>query len=137
MIYKQFYSELGKLLYAIADIDGVITPEEKKMLENIVKKELVPVEQHEDGFGTDAAYYTEIEFEFLDEAIADPEAAFESFIAFIERHHTAFDSNLKKVAMHITKELANAYRGTNKKEKRLINILKQKLETLDIKNETE
>lgn len=133
MVYKKFYSELGKLLYAIADIDHVITPQEKKTLQKIVQKELAPVEQHKDSFGTDVAYFTEIEFDFLDEQIADAESAFESFIDFIEDHHTAFDSNLKKVSLHITKELANAYKGTNKKEKRLIEILRQKLENLEIK----
>ena len=39
MIYREFYSELGKLLYAVADIDGVITEKEKKKLKEIVKKE--------------------------------------------------------------------------------------------------
>lgn len=135
MIYEKFYSELGKLLYAIADIDHVITPQEKKVLQDIVKKELVPAEQHTDQFGTDAAYFTEIEFDFLDEEISDSEAAFESFIDFIDEHHTAFDENLKKVSLHITKELANAYGGTNKKEKKLIDALKQKLEKMNLKDE--
>lgn len=133
MVYKKFYSELGKLLYAIADIDHVITPQEKRVLQNIVQKELAPVEQHQDSFGADVAYFTEIEFDFLDEQIADAESAFESFIDFIEDHHTAFDSNLKKVSLHIAKELANAYKGTNRKEKKLIEILRQKLENLEIR----
>jgi hypothetical protein len=133
MVYKKFYSELGKLLYAIADIDHVITTQEKRVLQNIVQKELAPVEQHQDSFGTDVAYFTEIEFDFLDEQIADAESAFESFIDFIEDHHTAFDSNLKKVGLHIAKELANAYKGTNRKEKKIIEILRQKLENLEIK----
>lgn len=30
MLYKEFYLEPGKLPYAVADIDGVITPKEKK-----------------------------------------------------------------------------------------------------------
>jgi len=133
MVYREFYSEIGKLLYAVADIDHVITQQEKKKLQDIIKKELVPAEQHQDIFGTDAAYYAEIEFDFLDEQIADAEAAFESFIDFVEEHHTAFDKNMKKVCIHIAKELADAYRGTNKKEKLLIEKLKQKLEKLDIK----
>lgn len=128
MIYREFYSELGKLLYAVADIDHVITQQEKNKLQDIVKKELVPAEPHKDAFGTDAAYYAEIEFDFLDEQIEDAETAFESFIDFVEEHHTAFDKKMKKVCLHITQELANAYRGTNKKEKQLLEKLKQKLE---------
>src|ERR1035437_11182558 len=131
MLYKYFYSELGKLLYAVADIDGVITQAEKKALHEIVKEELVPAEKHKDEFGTDAAYYAEIEFEFLDEEIGDAEAAFNSFIDFVEEHHTAFDENMIKVCLHVAKEIANAYHKTNKKEKALIKKLKEKIEKID------
>lgn len=128
MLYKEFYSELGKLLYAIADIDGLITLKEKKVLLEIVKKELVPSEYHKDEFGTDAAYYSEIEFDFMDERILDSEAAFESFIDFIEEHHSAFDEKMKKACLHVVNKLAAAYHGINKKEQTLIKKLKNKLE---------
>lgn len=131
MIYKEFYSEIGKLLYAVADIDHVITPQEKKKLQDIVKKELVPAaKQQKDAFGSDVAYYAEIEFDFLDEQISDAQTAFESFIDFIEDHYTAFDSKMKKVCIHITEELAAAYHGTNKQERLLIEKLKRKLKEM-------
>jgi hypothetical protein len=133
MIYKDFYSELGKLLYAVADIDGVITQEEKIALQKIVKKELVPAESHKDEFGTDAAWYAQIEFDYLDEEISDAEAAFNSFIDFVEEHHTAFDEKMKKVCIHVAQELADAYHKTNKKEKALIGELKDKLEKINVK----
>ena len=132
MLYKDFYSELGKLLYAVADIDRVITQAEKKTLHDIVKRELVPAEKHKDEFGTDAAYYAEIEFEILDEEIGDAETAFNSFIDFVEEHHTAFDENMKKVCLHVAKEIAKAYHKTNKKEKALIKKLKEKIENIDV-----
>jgi len=135
MEYKDFYAELGKLLYAVADIDGVITQKEKTALQNIVKDELVPAERHMDEFNSDTAFYAEIEFDFLDEEIGDAEAAFNSFIDFIEEHHTAFDARMKKISLHITKELAEAYRGTNKKEKALIEKLKAKLNKIEIKTD--
>lgn len=133
MKYKDFYSELGKLLYAVADIDHVITQKEKKTLYDIVKNELVPSERHTDQFNTDVAFYTEMEFDFLDESIGDTEAAFNSFIDFVEDHHTAFDERMKKVSLHVAKELAQAYHGTNKKEKVLIDKLKEKLNKIEIK----
>lgn len=133
MKYKDFYSELGKLLYAVADIDHVITQKEKKALYDIVKNELVPSERHTDQFNTDVAFYTEMEFDFLDESIGDTEAAFNSFIDFVEDHHTAFDERMKKISLHVAKELAQAYHGTNKKEKVLIDKLKEKLNKIEIK----
>lgn len=134
MIYKEFYSELGKLLYAVADIDGVITQEEKKKLQDVIKKELVPVEVNKDEFGTNVAYYSEMEFDILDEEIGDAESAFNSFIDFVDEHHTAFDKNMKNISLHIARELAAAYRGTNKKEKVLVEKLKKKLIEIVNKN---
>jgi hypothetical protein len=130
MNYRDFYSELGKLLYAAADIDGVITPEEKQRLLDIVKKEIVPAEKEKDGFGTNDAFYTEIEFEFLDEQIADPVAAFKSFVNFVEDHKTAFSAAQIKGCIRITKEIARAYHGTNKKEEHLIHELYKSLNAI-------
>lgn len=133
MLYKEFYSELGKLLYAVADIDKVITQQEKEELQKIVRTELVPFEKHIDEFGTDAAYYSEIEFEFNDEQINDTESAFNSFIDFIKEHHTAFDEKMKKVCIHVVEEIASSYRGENKKEKTIIKKLKAELSKIKIK----
>lgn len=133
MLYKEFYSELGKLLYAIADVDKVITMEEKKELQKIVKKELAPFENHVDEFGTDAAYYSEIEFDYNDEQIIDVESALNSFIDFVEDHHTAFDEKMKQVCLHIVNEIAAAYHGSNRKEKALIKTLRDKLKKIEVK----
>jgi hypothetical protein len=127
MNQRDFYSELGKLLYATSDIDGVITKEEKERILDIVKKELLPAEKKKDRFGTNDAFYTEIEFEFLDEQIADPIAAFESFVNFVEDHKTAFTQSQIKACIRATKEVARAYRGTNKKEEHLIHELTKSL----------
>lgn len=130
MLYRQFYSELAKLLYAIAYSDGKIAKEEKEELRSIVKNELVPAEKHIDKFGTDAASYIEIEFDFLEDTIADPEAAFNSFIDFIERHHTAVTEHMKETALETAKKVAAIYHKTNKKETALIYKLEEKLATL-------
>ena len=133
MIYKELYSEIGKLLYAVSYIDGIITKQEKERLQNIVKKELTPTEKHVDQYGTDVAFYTEFEFDFEDEQIAEPEIALNSFIDFVEDHHTAFTEKLKNTFLLVVEELASAYHGTNKKEKALIKMLKDKLKTIEIK----
>jgi hypothetical protein len=124
MLYKQFYSELGKLLYAVADIDGIITPREKNILQDIVRKELMPSEKHLDEYGTNAALYAEIEFDFLQDEDADAETAFESFVNFVEDHHTAFDKKMRKICVHVATRLADEYYGTNRKEEELVTRLK-------------
>lgn len=61
---RMFYAQLGKLLYAAANTDGVISHKEKEALEQIVRKELLPEEAQKDEFGTNIAYYTDFEFDF-------------------------------------------------------------------------
>lgn len=131
MRYKDFYAELGKVLYAVADIDKVITPEEKKKLQDIVKNELAPKEVHTDAFGTDVAYYTEMEFDFLDDQIADSAAAFDSFIDFVQEHHTAFNPQMKKTVLKVVKEIAAAYHGINKKENQVVEKLIKELKRIN------
>ncbi|MCX6292155.1 MAG: hypothetical protein NT126_10375 [Bacteroidetes bacterium] len=133
MLYKQFYSELGKLLYAVADVDGVITQEEKSALKKLIRKELVPVEKSTDEFGTDAAFYAEFEFDILEDAKASPQAAFNSFITFVENHHSAFDHRLRNATLKIVNELAEAFHKNSENEKVLIEKLKAKLEALPVR----
>ena len=130
MLYRQFYSELGKLLYAIADIDGVISKKERETLKQLVKKELAPEEGHKDEFGIDVAYYTEIEFDFLDEMIIEPQVAFDSFINFIEDHKTAIDKRMIEATRRVATKLAESYYHTSKREKELLNKLNRKLDGL-------
>ncbi|MCX6312945.1 MAG: hypothetical protein NT084_15095 [Bacteroidetes bacterium] len=130
MLYQEFYSELGKLLYAVADFDGTITKKEKRTLYEIVRKKLVPSEKHKDEFGTDVAYYVGMEFDYCDEENSDPEIAFSSFIDFVEEHHTAFDAKLKKVCLLAPLELAKANHKTNKVKKLLIRRLKNEIDKI-------
>jgi hypothetical protein len=133
MLYSDFYSELGKLLYAVADIDGFISQKEKQALLNMVKNELAEKEEHSDMFQTNAAFYSEIEFDFDEEQITDPRSAFESFTGFIEDHYAVFDDHIKEVCLYTVKKLSEAYRNTNKIEKELIDKLEKKLEHVELK----
>lgn len=133
MDYKEFYSELGKLLYAIADADQMISKQEKRRLLDIVKNELAPKESRSDEFETNDAFYAEFEFEYLDEQVIDSVTAFESFINFIEDHYTAFDSDLKKLCQRLPEEIAASYRGTSQKEQKLITELNKKMKALENK----
>ncbi len=133
MLYKEFYAELGKLLYAVADVDKIITQQEKKELQIIVKSELVPFEVLVDEFGTDVAYYSEFEFEFSDEQIYDSDMAFESFIDFINEHHEAINLNMKNLCIRVAEEIALSYYKGNNEEKIILNKLIDRLNSIDIR----
>jgi len=131
MFQKEFYSHLGKLLYAVADIDQVISKEERNALHSIVKKELSPNENNIDEFGTDISYYTEFEFDVLTDQVATSEDTFNSFINFVEENKKHFDSKIKNLTIHLASEIAKAYEGTSKKEEDLIEKLKNKLKEIN------
>jgi hypothetical protein len=125
--HKRFYAELGKLLYAVCDVDKVISPEEKKELQKIVREELVPHEKHTDQFGTSAAHYAEIEFDFLDEQIIDSQTALQSFLDYIEDHRRLLDERMRKTCIVLAQRLADVYSGRSKKEQQLLILIKSKL----------
>ena len=130
MLYTRFYSELGKLLYAVAYVDGNITQKERDALHKMVKSELLPLEEHSDSFGSNAASYAEFEFDFLEEQEADAVVALESFLDFVSEHRSAIDEKLKDTCLRLVNQLATAYHGTNQKEAGLIATLKQTLESI-------
>ncbi len=132
MFYRQFYSELGKLLFGLANVDGSISNKEREALKQLVKTELAPSEKHTDKFGTDAAYYTEMEFDILEDTMMDPEQAFDSFLFFIENHHSAIDDRMRQVTLKVAKKLADKYHRTSKKEKEFIKKLEAKLNLLPV-----
>lgn len=130
MQYQRFYSELAKMLYAVACVKGKIAPKEREELLAIVKEELVPMEKHTDLYGTDAAFYTAIEFDILEETMQDPEEAFESFLKYVQSHHTAVDNRLRETCLKVAHRIAEAWHKTNKHERELLKRLQQALAAL-------
>jgi len=131
MIYKNFYVELGNLLYAIAKSDGLISQREWNAVHESVVQKLVPNEPHTDEYGMDAAYYVEMQFETLQEQGADAQDAFTSFIDYVEEHHTAFDERLKKATLAIAETVAGTFRSETSKEYKLLAKLKHKIKQLE------
>ena len=124
MIYKNFYSEVGKLLYALAKADGSITSEEIRAIHKLVLEDLVPLESSTDEFGTDSAFYVEMEFDYLNENFYDPDVAFHSFIDYVEEHYTAFDVKLKETVYNVAKTLTSSFHETNIKDHYMVEKLK-------------
>jgi len=136
MVFRKFYSEVGKLLYSISCIDGTVNRKEYEKLRDIVKKKLVPQEDNTDQFGTDAAYYAEIEFDILLDRMPNPISCFNSFCDYIAAHHTAFDKHHKEMMIEMARDIAQVYRGTNSKEAELIKKLKKRLNEIFPENQS-
>ncbi|MDR9487491.1 hypothetical protein [Salibacter sp.] len=131
MIYKNFYAELGKLLYAVAKSDGKVAEKERKAMHEKVVKDLVPVENSTDEFGTDSAFYVEMQFESCQEQSADPETCFIDFISYVDDHHSAFDAKLRRATVEIADAVAGAFYNTNSKERDMLERLKHKIQEFE------
>lgn len=132
MDIKMFYAELGKLLYAIADIDGVITPQERAALHELIGSRLTQREIHTDEYGTNDAWYAEFEFDVAEEQGLDPEDAFNSFAAFAEEHGKHFDEHMREICLLLADRLAGSFHHINQQEKNMLQKLREVLNNLHI-----
>lgn len=122
-----FYKELGRLLYAIAAVDGPVRSKEVETMKWVVKDLLVPVEAGIDHFGTDKAYITEFEFDVLAERQASSDECFDSFIAYMARHRTDLSEERRELIYTCADAVAHAFHGVNSRELPLLIELRKHL----------
>lgn len=122
---KQYYKELGKLVYAVAIADGVIQPEEIDKLHSIVLKELALKEHSIDSSGMNQAFYVDFEFEKSEKERIDIDDAIKSFNHFIYINNEPNDEALMKRSMKLLKNVSNVY--TDRKEKQIIERVEKEL----------
>lgn len=128
MDQKKFYSELGRLLYAIAAVDGRIHAQEAATMKRVVSDQLVPQEAATDHFGTDQAYITEFEFDIQVDRGEAPEEAFDSFVTYLTQHKERMCAEQKKLILRAADVVAHAFHGVNAKEMRMLAELKRRLD---------
>jgi hypothetical protein len=118
--YQKIYERLGYLFYAIAAADRVVSTAEVEKLKEMVRKLWVPAEDSMDEFGTDAAQYITISFDYLMNEGVDPEIAFEEFTNYYNEHKGVFTPELRRNIKYTAQALAKAFKGQNKREAELI-----------------
>ena len=129
MDLRQLYAEIGKLLYAVADVDGMISKKEKESLHKLIQSRLTQRETHTDEFGTNDAWYAEFEFDVAEEQIMSSEEAFESFLEYVREHGKDFDPQMRDICLTLASRMAESYRHSNRKELVLLRQLKEALYT--------
>ncbi len=128
MNLRQFYIELGNLLYAMAKADGMVQEEEIREFYKIVRDELVPLEKSTDEFGTDQAFYSEFEFETLLDRNAGVNESFLSFINFLKANKKDVTPQIKELCLNAARKIAEAFGGVDKSEEIFIERLKHELD---------
>jgi hypothetical protein len=111
-----FYQQLGKLYYAVADSDNNIQQEEINKLKKIVREEWVPIEDSVDEFGTDAAYQIEIVFDWLLDFNYDSKHALADFKEYYLQHEYFFTHEVKYLILKTANAIAHSFFGKNKSE---------------------
>jgi hypothetical protein len=127
MNYKNFYQQIGNLLYAFSAIDGTIRPKEISKIKEIVKNKLTPIENSEDEFGTDAAYLAEFQFDFCCENAEDPKEAYKTFINWFRDNSATVGDNYRDLIFRIAAGVAASFNGINKSELILLETLRRDL----------
>ncbi|MGZ3885080.1 MAG: hypothetical protein ACXVP0_08780 [Bacteroidia bacterium] len=122
---KQYYKELGKLVYAVAAADGSVQDEETETLHSFVVKELAAYEPRNDSSGMNYAFYTDFEFENTSEKQAGIEECVESYTRFVQDNFERGDEPLLRRSMHLLEQIAKAY--LKQKEKLIISLVKRSL----------
>lgn len=130
MDIRQFYIAMGKLLYAVADADSVITRQERDELYRLISSRLTHREFHTDEYGTNDAWYAVFEFEAAEDAGLTANEAFNEFAEFMQENWGIMDDDLRNICMMLADRLAESYHHTNLREKEMIRRLRDLLYTI-------
>lgn len=122
MFYEELYTELGKLFYSIAAIDGIVHPSEKESLQKLVQNNWKPLEGSTDSYGTDQANLIIFSFDYED-AENSAENGLQSFLEFYSLNREQFTPLLIDNIIQTAKAIAGAYRGKNKSESSVLDRL--------------
>ncbi len=124
---KNFYKELGRLLYSVAYADGKVRKQEVDALREFILKELAANETSTDSSGMNQAFYAQFQFEDMEDKTTPAELAFLNFYDYLKQNAGKFDDKMKQQIIRAVEKVASAYKGINKTEMELIDVLKQKL----------
>ncbi len=119
-----FYQQLGKLFYSVASVDKTVREEEIVQLNEIVKKEWLPLENSHNEFGDDDAYQIEIIFDWLVENDWKTGKIIPNFESFKKEHPSLFTPQVNGLILKTAKAISHSFSEENKSESVLIEKLK-------------
>lgn len=121
--YQDLYTGLGYLFYSVAASDGRIPKAETGRLKELIERHWLPYENSRDEFGTDAAYYIDIIFDYAVDQELPAEDAYSNFLEVHAEHKALFDDDLKRLVERTASGIAEAMAGVNKSERAVLDRL--------------
>lgn len=122
---KQYYKELGKLVYAVAAADGMVQAEERNELHQFVLKEMAYNEHSVDSSGMNQAFYVDFEFDVAEENHLSSGQILNAFIKFVQSNIEPHDDVLIGNSLKLLERVSVAYSKHN--EKSIIESVRQEL----------
>ena len=116
---KQFYKELGRLLYVVAMAD--------KALREFVSSELALSEPSSDSSGMNQAFYADFEFDEYSNKNISIKEAHDSFMKFLDANIMEIDPVLINKSVQAIEKIAGSFRKVNKKERIMIDKIKAEI----------
>lgn len=125
---KQYYKELGKLVYAVAIADGAIQEEERDKLHEFVLKELADKEPTTDSSGMNQAFYVDFEFDEAAEKLLPIDQVIKGYTRFVQSNREPDDKVLIRNSVKLLESVADAY--SKKKEKNIIDNVRHEIDQI-------
>jgi hypothetical protein len=130
MNYTEFYTEIGKLAYAIARADGVINSSEVDKICDFIGMEMEHIDA-DDKNSEEAVLQAVVEFNKLRNENASAKDAYLDFFKFIDGHTELFNQRIKNLCINISLRIASAHEGIDETERALIEKLRRKLDSIE------
>ena len=130
MSTELFYTELGKLLYAVAIADEKITKTERESITKMISERMLQKEKETDSFNTNEAWYTKFSFDTAEESGLTREEALNNFLDFVKMYKNDFTETELSLCLKLADTLATSYHHINKQENKLLIELRSHLITL-------
>lgn len=125
---KQYYKELGKLVYAVAAADGAIQVEERDKLHQFVLTEMANHEETTDSSGMNQAFYVDFEFDAAEEKHLTSNEIIMSYVKFVQSNYESSDGLLINNSLKLLEAVASAY--SKKNEKNVIDIVRMEIKEI-------
>lgn len=119
-VQRLFYSNLGKLFYAIAAADKTVSEVEIGTLKQIVNTEWLLLNGAKDESEVDAMRQIKITFEQLNKHKADAKSCMKEYKSFQELHAYLFTNHVKQLIWKTANAIASSFSRKNKSELVLI-----------------
>ena len=129
MDYSVFYTELGRLAYAVARADGIVQTEEVDKICEFIGQEIENTGSANHSH-RDAVLGAGAEFNRLRKISASARETYTGFTNYIDSNAGIFDKRIKNLCIRVAMRIAAANEGVNETESALIDKLKKKLDSI-------